>query len=381
MSEDLYGLCGVFLISTLLTLRLIPKIIQISFAKKLFDFVDERKVHTSVVPRLGGVAFTPVIVISIAFVLGAMQLFWGWIPDAFYKQILHMLFGLTALLLLYIEGVCDDLIGVGYRWKFLIQLFCGILLAASGLWIRNLEGFLGIYALPDYVGMSLSVVLVVFIINAINLIDGIDGLASALSMTALIPSSVLLIRIGDTVTSLLALATIGTLIPFFGFNVFGKAHMHRKIFMGDAGSQTIGLILSMILISLANHPLYFNSESALVSSTLVLAYSFVIVPCFDVVRVMGVRILKKKNPFKPDLSHIHHRFLALGFSHHSSLLIILGIAVFFILLNGSLFMKVGITWVVLIDIILYSVLHWGLDKSIKRRKEKLKQQSSIEKKD
>lgn len=368
ISEEICSLLAIFLISSLLTLKIIPKIIQISFSKKLFDFVDERKVHTSVVPRLGGVAFTPVIIISFSFVVGMYILLFGGLPLGFSERLLSMLFILTALSFLYLEGVCDDLIGVGYRWKFLIQLLCGILVVASGLWIQNLYGFLGIYAIPSYIGMPLSIVLVIFIINAINLIDGIDGLASGLSMIALIFSSFFLYHYQDLISALLAVATIGTLIPFFGYNVFGKANMQRKIFMGDAGSQTIGLILSIIVISIASTPIDFVADATFKLSPLLFAYSLLIVPCFDVIRVMGVRIICKKSPFLPDLNHIHHRFLALGLSHHASLLVILAIAMSFILINNLLYWVCNISFIVLIDIVLWTILHFTIDRSIKRRK-------------
>ena len=88
-------------------------------------------------------------------------------------------------MLLYLIGVADDLVGVGYRYKFVVQVFTAILLVLPGAWINSLGGLFGIYMLPSWVGIPLTVLIVVYITNAINLIDGIDGLASGLSCIAL----------------------------------------------------------------------------------------------------------------------------------------------------------------------------------------------------
>lgn len=114
----LIGLC--FALSMAITFWMIPKIILISYQKKLFDTVDERKVHTGVVPRLGGVAFAPAIIISMALGFGLLSLWKGfplWKTTILTSSRLAL--SLCALLLLYFEGITDDLVGVGYRAKFL----------------------------------------------------------------------------------------------------------------------------------------------------------------------------------------------------------------------------------------------------------------------
>lgn len=91
-----------------------------------------------------------------------------------------------GMVLLYLTGIADDLVGVRYHQKFIIQILCASLFPIAGLWINDLYGLFGIYALPSYVGIPFTIFTVVFITNAINLIDGIDGLASGLSSVALL---------------------------------------------------------------------------------------------------------------------------------------------------------------------------------------------------
>ena len=187
------------------------------------------------------------------------------------------------MVLLYLTGIADDLVGVRYHQKFIIQILCASLFPIAGLWINDLYGLFGIYALPSYVGIPFTIFTVVFITNAINLIDGIDGLASGLSSVALLVFGFLYISKGLWLYSMFAFSTFGVLVPFFYYNVFGSAERDRKIFMGDTGSLTLGYILSFLAIK------YSQNNVDVISYTegaFVIAFSTLIVPVFDVVRVI-----------------------------------------------------------------------------------------------
>ena len=90
---------------------------------------------------------------------------------------------------LFIVGIADDLVGVRWRQKFLVQIFAAAMFPLAGLYVNDFYGMFGIYSISVYIGVPLSILLVVFITNAINLIDGIDGLASGLSIVALFVSN------------------------------------------------------------------------------------------------------------------------------------------------------------------------------------------------
>lgn len=180
---------SVFLTSTILSGIIIPQILLIAFRKKLFDEPNDRKIHKCAVPRLGGLAFMPSILLSICFVAGTMFLIGQHYPTSLnISSLIHnpttpsliipILFGLCALMIMYLVGIADDLIGVKYRAKFCAQILAGLILAVAGVRIDSFNGMLGIYELPALIAWPLTIFLVVFITNAINLIDGIDGLAS-----------------------------------------------------------------------------------------------------------------------------------------------------------------------------------------------------------
>lgn len=231
---------------------IIPQILLIAFRRKLFDVPDERKIHTSAVPRLGGIAFEPVIIFSMAFIMGMDYLTGhGEMMSAASGEVLPLAMAVCSLIMLYLVGIADDLVGVRYMAKFIVQILCGVFLIAGGIWLDNLHGVFGIYELSPYIGYPLTVLVVVFVINAINLIDGIDGLASGLSSVAMLIYGVSFFATRHYIYSFLAFSALGVLVPFFYYNVFGNADKHKKIFMGDTGSLTIGLLISILAIHLA----------------------------------------------------------------------------------------------------------------------------------
>lgn len=356
-----------FVISVFMARLIIPRILMISFRKKLFDIPDERKVHKRAIPRLGGVSFFPTILLSCCLVLAFRTLVGYNIPIGLTMYVLpEYLLWICGMVFLYLMGIADDLMGVRYRQKFIIQIVCASFFPISGLWINDFYGLFGIYTLPFWIGMPFTILTVVFITNAINLIDGIDGLASGLSSVALLVFGVLFIEKGLWIYSMLAFSTVGVLVPFFYYNVFGSAEHDRKIFMGDTGSLTLGYILSFLAIK------YSQNNPEVVTATrgaFVIAFSTLIIPAFDVVRVVLVRVRNGKNPFEPDKNHIHHKFLAMGFTQRTALVSIqLMSACFCGFTMTAVYLGMNNTLILIIDVLAWTFLHLWLDRIIQNRK-------------
>ena len=353
-----------FVISAYIARLIIPRILLISFRKKLFDMPDERKVHKRAIPRLGGVSFFPTILLSCCAVLVIRTLTGYEISTLLASYILpEFLVLICGMVLLYLTGIADDLVGVRYRQKFIVQILCASLFPAVGLWINDLYGLFGIDFISPYIGIPLTILTIVFITNAINLIDGIDGLASGLSSVALLVFGFLFIEKGLWIYSMLAFSTFGVLVPFFYYNVFGSAEHARKIFMGDTGSLTLGYILSFLAIKYSQ-----NTESIPVTQgDFVIAFTTLIVPAFDVVRVVIVRIYNGKSPFEPDKNHIHHQFLAMGFTVRQAMLLILLVSCVFSGINILLMPYVDNTLMLIGDIVVWIGLNlwWS---NVRRKK-------------
>ena len=358
-----------FFVSLLLAGILIPQILLIAFRKNLFDEIDERKIHKGVVPRLGGIAFFPSILFSFAVVVGFSLKYYGLETAGIYiEDVVPFYFMICAVLLMYLVGIADDLLGVRYMAKFGIQLVASILIIFSGVYSDNFFGFLWIYDIYPWVGWLATAFMVVFVVNAINLIDGIDGLASGLSTVAFIFYAIIFYWAGEYAYSMLSCACAGTLLPFFYYNVFGKAHKQKKIFMGDTGALTTGMILvfcAIKMLHLGNDIIVFEYNPV------ILGLSPLMIPLFDVVRVYIHRVMKHRNPFLPDKSHIHHKLLALGFNQRIALTIIILWSMFFIIINLVLATVINPTFIILIDIVIWMVVNFLLTKSIKSRERRM----------
>ena len=365
--ENLYIIIAAFVCAVLLGRIIIPNILIISLRKRLFDEPSERKVHRRPVPRLGGVTFFPVILFCVC-VFTAVRLVGGYGPDGnkMHDVACELLFLMGGMTLLYIVGIADDLVGVRYRKKFLVQILAAVMFPVSGLYVNNFYGLFGIFQISPVIGIPLTILLVVFITNAINLIDGIDGLASGLSMVALVVFGVLFIHYQYWLHALLAFAAVGVIIPFFSYNVFGSADRGRKIFMGDTGSLTLGFILSFFVIK---YSMYDPSLRVVpVSSPVLVSFSVLMVPCLDVVRVVMRRARNRKPLFLPDKSHIHHKFLTMGFSPRGALVIIQVMSACFCAFTMVAIQYMDNTLVFVIDVLVWTALHLWFDWVIAKKK-------------
>lgn len=360
----------VFVISLLLTGIIIPQILLIAFSRRLFDTPDGRKVHNDVVPRLGGASFLPSVFCSLTLVVGLMMRFGDpvFMESMIHTDIVTVLFAVCSIMMLYLVGMADDLVDVRYRAKFAVQIACAALTVVSGLVISDMHGFLWIENMHYWVSLLLTGFLVVYIINAINLIDGIDGLAAGLSVLALMFYGWLFYLGGEYIFSMISWATAGTLISFFYYNVFGKATKRNKIFMGDTGSLTVGFVLAFLSIEIMDMPVPAEMTGC---NPFMMAFSPLLIPLFDVIRVCIHRFQLHRNPFLPDKSHIHHKLLAVGLSSGWALAVILIAAVCFVVFNVLLSPMVNINILLLIDILCWFVGNTWLTKRIHKREKSL----------
>ncbi len=367
----IYFVLLAFVISVAIGWRAIPNIVIIAKTKRLFDKPSLRKVHSDNVPRLGGISFFPTMMIAFCFALGLRYYFGLSINIEDERQFLiEFLLLNSGLFMLYMIGMADDLIGVGYKSKFWVQLAAATILVFSGLYIRYPEGLLGITDMGVIGGGALTIVLIIFAINAFNLIYGVDGLCSGIGIISLGAFAGWFIASQEYVYAMLAFSMIGVLIVFFLFNVLGK---RLKVFMGDTGSLTLGFLISFIALK------FYTVASAEVASVntidlespLSMIVGVLFVPLFDTARVFVSRISRGKSPFHPDKNHIHHKLLALGFSHLTSTAILLlstiGILILNIILSQML--KYNVNIVLFIDVAIGVMVNIAINRVLHIRAE------------
>lgn len=348
-TDAIISLAACFLVGIGFSYSTLTLIVNLCHKYGLVDSPNWRKVHNVAIPRLGGLIFMPSLAISLVVGMGAMTLL-GTFEHEFTASSFAMVAG---AILIYIIGLSDDLQEMKASTKFMVQIAASLLFPLCNLMICNLQGFCGIYELPLWASYPLTVFVILLIVNAMNLIDGIDGLSSGLSILMLTILGYSYYERGSMLFLLLCTAMIATLGIFFCFNVFGQAH-GKKIFMGDAGSLTLGYVIAYLVIK---YQMVEWTNGLSDSSPLVLAFSLVIIPTFDVVRVALTRIKNGKAMFSPDKTHIHHLIMQTGMNMHMTLVCIL--ALFCILITANMLLDgigLNITWIAVIDTLLYALV-------------------------
>lgn len=367
------GCTAAFMLAILIEWIVIPRVLLISKKKRLYDLPDKRKSHKSPIPRLAGITFFPVIMLSFLPLLGLQTIFLD-DPSTIYSVsfIIRLSFVMCGCITLMLLGIKDDLIGVRYSHKFIIQIIAALLLIASNTYINNLYGLLGIYELPYYIGLPLTLVLVVYIVNSINLIDGVDGLAATLTEIATLCLGGFLFAEGSYSYASLAFAISGILITFIYYNTYSK----RKIFMGDTGSLTLGYMVAFLAIHYSMDGTV-SVDNMQVASPIIIAWSALFIPLFDTARVMCVRASKRMPVFSPDRNHIHHTLLDLGYSHRKVTYTLGGCALFILFFNILFKEFININLLLVLNLIIGVLFNLYLSKKQKAMASlKLHQKSS-----
>jgi len=333
------------LVAFVVTMLVYPYVLNFARKHKIVDNPNARKLQRVPVPVMGGTTV-------FAGFLAATVVMYCVVPHPKVIPIMGILF------VMYLLGLWDDVKDVSPAVRLMVEvLVVWYMILSLDAGINDFHGLWGIHELPDVISVPLSIVAGVGIINAINLIDGVDGYCSTYGMMACIVFACIFYFAGDVGMYALALIGIGSLLPFFFHNVFGKT---SKMFLGDGGSLMLGTLLALFALrALAKGcPCALYSDQGISLPALVLA--ILAVPVFDTLKVMTVRIANGYSPFHPDKSHMHHLFIELNFSHLATSGIIVLINIFIVLalvLGWSLGMSVD--WQVYLVVILSLAATWG----------------------
>ena len=287
------------------------------------DMPDKRKVHSSPMPRLGGLG------IYAGFLLGYM---------IFGEHTSTMNSILIGSFVLLITGIIDDIKPMKASNKLIGQLIDALIVVFYGnLLLRDIS-FFGIYFDFGIFSYPITILFILGCINCMNLIDGLDGLAGGISAIFFLTIGIIAYfqgRIGLSVviTFIMLGSTIGFLIHNFH---------PAKIFMGDSGSMFLGFIISVITL------LGFKT---IITSSIIIPLCILIVPILDTICAIIRRKLKKESIGAPDKSHFHHQLLRMNCGVSGTVIIIYIIT--------ALFSAASIVWLLIdkeIGYIIYGVL-------------------------
>jgi UDP-GlcNAc:undecaprenyl-phosphate GlcNAc-1-phosphate transferase len=285
-----------------------PVAVRIGRRWKLLDIPDERRHHVGAVPRTGGVAVVGGFAAGClaAFALGAFPTMSGEAGGA--------LPFVAATGIVFAVGLLDDVRGCSAGAKLLAQSVAAALIVAAGHGVEVVStpfGAIEMWDGPLPAGWGASVVAVgwlVGITNALNLMDGLDGLAGGVASIIAGSLAVFAALHGDAVSFVIALVLCGACVGFLPYN-----WQPARIFLGDAGSLTIGFVLAWLSLTAS---LKASTAVAVFVPLLVLG-----VPAFDTLLVMRSRFMQNaerrlqsrvRRVFQGDRQHMHHLFLAVA---------------------------------------------------------------------
>ena len=327
------------LVALLCTTWIYPLIHKVAQTKNIVDNPNARKLQRVPVPVLGGLTVVFGIMAGI-MCFKTISTFYDMFPV------------FAAIIIIMIVGFIDDTISLSPKVRFVVEIILILyIIFVSGKQINDFHGLWGLYSIPQYISIPLTLFACVGIINAINLIDGVDGYSSGYSIVSCILFGIIFFVMDNIRMAALSAIVAASLIPFFCHNVFGK---HSKMFIGDAGTLALGIIFSVFVMNiLSNYPhdTFVGTNFGLVAFTL----AIMCVPIFDTLRVMTMRIIRKKSPFSADKTHLHHLFIELGFSHFGTTISIISINLL-IILCWFITYKLGMS----VDIQLYVVIVLGV---------------------
>lgn len=281
-----------------IAIKIAPKIGAVDIPK------DGRRMHTTAMPRFGGLAIFTGTTVSLVIYAGDNE------------KIVPVIIGGV---LIYMLGVVDDLKNLNSKVKFAVQLLVAVLMYYMGLRIQFISNYFGSGALyfGDVVCFIVTVVWIVGITNTINLIDGLDGLAAgSAAIASLCIAYVAYIHgneYGMMIVCVAMMAVAGGALGFLPFNFYPA-----KIFMGDGGSLFLGFMMATLSVV---GPLKRSTVIAIVVPVIVLG-----IPIFDTFFAIIRRVINRKPIMEADKQHLHHKLMESGYGQRRAVLMLYGIS-------------------------------------------------------
>ena len=282
-----------WLIAGALSFSLIIVLAPVARAFRLVDVPDERKIHSSEVPLIGGVAVF--IGFAATFVFAAIVL--G--PQNMSMPLATVMAVLAGGGLLLVTGLIDDLIDLAVSWRvFLTATAAGIFTTFAGfneLYLGDLFGF-GELHLSGWECTLFVGVCVFGMVNAFNMLDGFDGILG-LNLVAAFVSFHLVTGFAPSIEVLMV---VGALCGYLISNL-GIAQSVPRTFIGDNGSMLLGYLVAVLLLGVASGNLGTDRQIAPVTALYIVG-----LPLVDMVTVTLRRIANGVSPFRPGRDHFHH---------------------------------------------------------------------------
>lgn len=320
----------------------IPLCFYLSKRFNVYDVPNERKIHTTPIPRWGGLSLAAGFLIGL-FILWIGSQRFGWLLDyrhkilyagqligylSIQKQVMGIVIGGLVVLIL---GMWDDRISIGPVPKLLTQIIAAYIAMDYGVRISgiNFPFSTNYFSFPLIVSQIVTVLWLVSFMNMINLVDGLDGLAAGL--VAIVAGAFMIVAIlqGGTdvilfqkqlkLAAILSAGLMGASLAFLLYNFYPA-----RIFMGDSGTLFLGFLLGAITV--------IGTLKTAAILAFIIPVIVVGLPAADVVFSIIRRWRGKRHIFEPDKEHLHHKLLKKGWTQRE---------IVFLMYIGTLLLSIG----------------------------------------
>lgn len=295
------------LVAAVATIVTMPAVIRAAARFRVLDRPNARSVHTTPIPRLGGIGITFGVMIAIAtsFLLLPAS------SDASLRTLWSQRVAISgAAFFMFLVGLVDDVRSVSSRFKLLALIICSGMVCSSGAQFTGI--IVGGNNVLDFGSASWAVTTlwICAVTVSVNFIDGLDGLAAGISLVAAGLVGLFLAANGYVASAVLPLALVGALLGFLAFNWHPA-----RIFMGDGGSFFVGFVVSTSMV-VANEAV--GTMRGLVVPAMALS-----IPLADTaLTLFRRRYQQRRSIFSAEQGHIHHNLLKRGLSHLQAVLTI-----------------------------------------------------------
>lgn len=327
MQEQLFVEFTPFIVGLILSLYILSRARLFSslgiFFKRVEDYEEGSKGDALI--EVGGIMILPIILIALCPALGLPK----WLgydaisASEIEKSGLRIFQVIAGCAFMYIVGVKNDMHGAYFRTKFLALLAVSFMFPISNLWINDLQGLFGIYEISPWIGMPITVAIVMYITTSVAILDDVDGIG--VGMTTIIS----FIYFGFCIVydfilgAMVSSALLGISTSYTCLKMFNKKW--KKTVVGNAGSYTFGYILAYLTLSLTQ-----QSSRSMPCGIIMIVAGVMLVPLLDVIRTVRSRVREGRAMLTPDRNQMHHQFIRMGISNKIApmlvTLIILGFA-------------------------------------------------------
>ncbi|MFT7056026.1 MAG: UDP-GlcNAc:undecaprenyl-phosphate GlcNAc-1-phosphate transferase [Roseivirga sp.] len=286
---------GLFIVTCiLLTNIFIQWLSKISQSVGLIDYPGRRKIHQRSIPLVGGISIISALTLAV------------FISPIIRETLQEFVIPIAAVIVIFVISIYDDLFDLSAKLRLALQIGAAFLVAASGVRIESIYGLFGFYEIALDFQYAITVTVLVGSTNAFNWIDGVDGLAGSLGLITSTLLAFIALSLGLDGIALFCFGLSGGLMVFLKYNLFPA-----KIFLGDAGSMTVGFLFTLISIILLQGAIG-TTHSQLIFMVIICT---LMVPVIDAIRVIAKRYSKGNSILIADKTHLHHLLLETDQNH------------------------------------------------------------------